>query len=521
MERDLHTLVLLLIHYTLTAAVIWRVLLRDRIDPPVRLAWVMVVTLLPVGGVVAYILFGEVRVRRADRSRARELRRHLRAAWGPDEPPAELPAPYVPIFAMGRATSGMSGVPGNRAVLLPEDDSAIEDMIAHVEAAAQSVHVLFYIWLPDVSGTRMAEALCAAARRGVICRVLVDDLGSRRLTRSALWGQMAAAGVDLAVALPMGNPLIEWLFKRLDLRNHRKIMVIDNRIAWSGSRNCADRAFTLKPRFAPWIDVLFRIEGPVVRQLQSVFLRDWMMHGLRDADADLGEMLAGLPPPDPVARTDHGPPEDRPEAHRGDHSEDWPAASATSVPADPDAPLPFVGQVLASGPDQRASGMSQTMCALLYAARRSIRISTPYFLPDAPLMEAICAAARRGVSCTLILPERNDSRIVAAASEGLYHALLRAGVRLHLFQGGLLHAKIMTVDGALAMIGSANLDRRSFDLNYENNLLVWSPEMTGALDARQDSYLERARPVSLAEVEAWSIPRRIRNNAVALAGPLL
>lgn len=478
MERDLHTVLLFGLHYLLTGLVIWRVLLRDRMEPVVRLAWVMVVAVVPVAGLLAYLLFGEVRVRRADRGRRRDIERQMLAAWGAGSARALLPEVAIPAFAMGQATSGMGPVGGNRAVMLPEDDTALDDLIAHIDGAVSTVHLLFYIWLPDVSGTKMAEAVIRAAGRGVTCRVLVDDVGSRRLTRSPLWRRMAEAGVHLALALPVGNPLIEMLYKRLDLRNHRKIMVVDNRVTWTGSRNCADAAFAIKPRFAPWVDVLMRVEGPVVRQFQAVFLRDWMMH----AD-DLPADLLGHPP-DPV--------------------EDG-----------------FPALVVASGPDQSTSGMSETLCALLYAATDRVMITTPYFLPDPALQEAICAVARRGVETTLILPERNDSRIIAAASEGLFATMLRSGVRIHLFRPGLLHAKILTVDGGFAMIGSANLDRRSFDLNYECNLLISSPAVTGQLDLRQTSYLERARPLELAEVEGWSALRRIRNNAMALAGPLL
>ncbi len=475
---ELNTTAALIVHYVLTAVVIWRVLLRDLVAPPIRLTWIMVVALLPFIGVIAYLLFGEVRMRRADRVRAREVDRALRRSLDRDATFAAVPAQAIPAFAMGEATSGLPPVAGNRATLLPEDDSAISDMTDRIDAATDTVHMLFYIWLPDQSGTRMAEAAMRAAQRGVTVRVLVDDVGSRRLIRSALWPRMREAGVHLAIALPVGNPLVEALFKRIDLRNHRKIVVIDGSVTWAGSRNCADAAFATKPRFAPWVDVLLRIEGPVVRQFQSVFLRDWMLHGHEDLSGLLEQPLPALP---------HG----------------------------------FTGQVVASGPDQSASGMSETLSALLYSARRRVTITTPYFLPDAALVEAICACARRGVVTTLILPERNDSRIVEAASEGLYSTLLRAGVQMHLFRPGLLHAKIMTVDGSLAMIGSSNLDRRSFDLNYEVNLLLHSPEVTAELDARQDSYIARARPATLGMVWSWSVLRRIRNNAVALAGPLL
>lgn len=478
MFSNVQAILLVVLHYMVTALVIWRVLLRDALLPPVRLAWVMVVGLLPVLGPLGYLMFGEVRMRRTDRRRARDVERRLRAVWDPDEAHAPIPPKVEPAFAMGRATSDFPPVGGNRATMLPEDDSAIDDMIARVDAARDHVHALFYIWLPDRSGTRMAEAVMAAARRGVAVRVLVDDLGSRRLIRSDLWRRMQAAGVTCRIALPIGNPLVETLYRRLDLRNHRKILVIDNAVTWAGSRNCADAAFAIKPRFAPWVDVLMRIEGPVVRQFQVVFLSDWMTHG----DEDLSHLLATAPDPLPDG---------------------------------------FTGQVVASGPDQTQSGMSETLSAMLYAAHDRVIVTTPYFLPDAALHEALCACARRGVETTLILPERNDSAIVAAASEGLYLSLLRSGVRLHLFRGGLLHAKIIAVDGHFAMLGSTNLDRRSFDLNYECNLLLYSTAVTAELEARMATYLARAREVTMAEVRGWSALRRIRNNAVALAGPLL
>ncbi|MBW7922101.1 MAG: cardiolipin synthase [Rubellimicrobium sp.] len=469
---------LVALHYTITVLVIWRVLLRDNLLPSIRLAWVMVTALLPVIGPTAYLLFGEVRMSRSDRRHARDVERRLRAAWNPDDAHAPIPPEVEPAFAMGRATSDFPPVGGNRATMLPEDDSALDDMIAAIDAARDHVHVLFYIWLPDISGTKMAEAAIRAAGRGLPVRVLVDQLGSRRLIRSPLWGQMQAAGVTCRIALPIGNPFVETFYKRLDLRNHRKIVVVDNRVTWAGSRNCADMAFAIKPRFAPWIDVLMRIEGPVVRQFQAVFLSDWMIH----CDEDLGHLLSDAPAPVPGG---------------------------------------FVGQVVASGPDQSISGMAETLTAMLYSAHDRVTITTPYFLPDTALHEAVCAAGRRGVAVTLVLPERNDSRILGAASEGLYLSLLKSGVSIQLFQGGLLHAKIMTVDGHFAMIGSANLDRRSFDLNYECNLMLFSREATMLLDTRQESYLARARPVTRGELQRWSALRRIRNNAVALAGPLL
>ena len=485
---QLPSITLIIVNYLMVIAVLWRVTLREDLQPPARVAWIMLVALVPALGSVIYLLIGEVRLHRSEQQKLRDIERTLGIAWGPVRLPDHTAPAIAPSFALGRALSGFPPVTDNSAVMLPEDDRCFDDMIAAIDAAQDHVHLLFYIWMPDTTGTKVAEAAMRAAKRGVVVRVLVDDLGSRRLIRSPLWRQMQEAGVRCAEAEPIGNPFVRFLYKRLDLRNHRKIMVVDNAVTWVGSRNCADAAFAVKAKFAPWVDILLRVEGPVVRQFQAVFLRDWMLH----SDEDVTHLLA-----------------------------DHPATAPTTPAPDLPAPAPFKGQVLASGPDQMASGMSETICALLYAAQESVTITTPYFLPDQAVQAAICACARRGVMTVLILPARNDSRLIAAASEGFYHALVDAGVHLRAFEGGLLHSKIITVDGLFGMIGSANLDRRSFDLNYECNLLVHSPEMVQELDRRQGSYLARARPIPAQEVRSWSIPRRIYTNTLALAGPLL
>ncbi len=465
---------------SLQVVFIIRALLRGGLTPPARLAWITVISVLPGVGIAAYFLFGEIRLERARRERMREGRNQLIAAQPRPAAPSDRVAPIArPAFAAGQTTSGFEPLDGNSLTLLPEGDAMMDDMFAAIETAQSHVHVLFYIWLPDQTGTRMAEALCAAARRGVACRVLVDDHGARWLIRSSLWRRMQGAGVALERAAPVGNPLISMLFQRVDLRNHRKIVVVDNRTSWIGSRNCADAAFAIKPRYAPWVDILLRLEGPAVRQQQAVFLHDWMTHHAEDLSALLSE--------------------DRP----------------------PVRPQNVIAQVIASGPDDIHTTPSDALRAMFYAATRQIRVTTPYYVPDHALHKALCSAAARGVAVDLILPERNDSLIVGAASESLFPDLLRAGVRIWLFRPGLIHSKIVTVDGLFGMIGTANLDHRSFDLNYENSLLFQCAEVTDELDARQASYRERARPLPRDAVASWSLLRRLRNNTVALASPLL
>lgn len=463
----------------LTLGFIARVLIRPRLDPSVRLAWIMVIEAVPLAGILAYLLFGEVRMNQAEVQRMADVRDRLTGLRTPSPDVLASPPNFArPVVAANVAVGGMDALQGNRINLLEESDAAIGRLVDAIDRARDHVHILFYIWLPDHSGARVAEAVERAARRGVACRLIVDALGSRALVRSAHWRRMKEAGAECVTAFPWGLPFISILFRRLDLRNHRKILVVDNRLAFTGSRNCADMAFAVKSRYAPWVDVLFSVEGPAVRQLQSVFLGDWMSYTGRD----LGDMLQ--------------------------------LVDAVDRPG-------MAAQIVATGPDRRAGSVSDCLSGMLHAARERVVITTPYYVPDAALDAAIRAAARRGVEVTMILPARNDSLVVGATSEGFYYGLLSAGVRLHMFQPGLLHAKIMTVDGRMAMVGSANLDRRSFELNYEVNMAVFDEALVAAIDARQASYLDRAQEITLNEVRGWSVLRRLRNNLLALASPLL
>jgi cardiolipin synthase len=257
---------------------------------------------------------------------------------------------------------------------------------------------------------------------------MADDLGSRLMIQSEHWRTMGAAGIRLARALPIGNPLRRALTGRIDLRNHRKIVVIDGRITYCGSQNCADPEFRVKPKYAPWVDTMMRFEGPIARQNQALFASDWMAH----VDDDITDLLR-----QPI------------------------------LPVPPGLPA----QVIGTGPTVRYSAMPEMFESLIYSARRELVITTPYYVPDDPMQSALCASAYRGVATTIVFPARNDSWIVGAASRSYYRDLLTAGVRIFEYVGGLLHTKSLTLDGEVTLIGSANMDRRSFELNYENNIL--------------------------------------------------
>jgi len=474
---------LLTLHLVVSLLLIVRVILKPNRDPAARIAWTVIILILPALGVIAYLLLGETNIGRRRIARMQQILAAMPAPATISEPQSEamrpaIPDRYEPHFRVGQSINGFAPVGGNHAKLMADSNASIDSIVADIDAARDHVHLLFYIWLPDTNGCKVVEALKRASARGVACRAMVDDLGSRRMIKSAHWREMQATGVRVGRALPVGNPLWRMLSGRIDLRNHRKIVVIDDTITYCGSQNCADPEFRVKAKYAPWVDAMVRFEGPIARQNQYLFAADWMAY----IDERIDDLLRR---PIPAAK---------------------PGITA---------------QVVGSGPTIRQSAMPEMFETLMYSARRELVISTPYYVPDDSMQEAICASARRGVATTIIFPARNDSRLVAAASRSNYANLLNAGVHIFEYQDGLLHTKSLTLDGEVALIGSANMDRRSFDLNYENNILLYDPAMTAEIRERQHSYIARSRQVGLPEVEAWTLPRRFLNNTVAMLGPIL
>ncbi|MEV8466871.1 cardiolipin synthase [Fluviibacterium sp. DFM31] len=474
--------ILLIFHFCIVVAFTVRILLRDDLFPPARLAWFVVLILVPYFGSIIYFLFGEIDIgHEADKRHKRifdQIRARAAAYMGTSEAADDLIDPlYHPAFRYAASINGFQPVAGNRATLMADAAATNASLIADIDAATEQVHVLYYIWLTDKTGTEVAEALIRAAGRGVTCRAMADGLGSRAMIKSQLWSRMKEAGVQMAVALPLNNLPRTLLTSRVDLRNHRKITVIDGRITYCGSRNSADPEFLVKAKYAPWVDIMLRFEGPIVTQNELLFLSDWI--------ATTGEALDSFPL----------------KANVGQEG--------------------FPAQVIGDGPTERRGATPQLFSSLIACAQDSLTLSTPYFVPDATVLEAICAAAHRGVKVTLIFPRRNDSWIVAAASRSYYRKLLTAGCRIFEYEGGLLHAKTLTMDGLVTLIGSSNLDLRSFDLNYENNILLQDPEVTQAVCDRQASYVAQSETVHLEKVRAWPVHMRIWNNAIATIGPVL
>ena len=461
------------------AATIMRALLRPHREPASRLAWIIAVLALPIVGVLLYLLLGETRISGARRERGRDINSKLPRPRGNYECKSEkIAAAHWAAFALARNVNQLDPTCANSARLASDSNAAIDEMVADIDAARETVHGCFYIWLGDNNGLKLKHAFVRAAQRGVKVRLLADALGSRRMIRSSHWKDMRDGGCEMLVALPVGNPLWTLIRGRVDLRNHRKQLILDNRIVWCGSQNAADPEFRIKPRYAPWVDIMSRWEGPAAQQSQYLFVSDWIAEG--------GEDVSSL-------------------------------LTAPMVTVDGNV----LAQVLGTGPTAEFDAMPACFSELIHTAREELVITTPYFIPDEQLLFALTSAGRRRVRTVMLFPKRNDNWIVAAASRSYYKDLIDAGVEVYEFRPGLLHAKTMVVDRCVGLVGSANLDRRSFELNFENNILFNDREFAAAMRRRQDDYLAQCDRVTREKVASYGLVLRLWQNLLATLSPML
>lgn len=474
------------IHAALMGAVIVRVLLR-RPARGVALAWLLLAMMLPYLGAILYFLIGERRISRSRAERLAHMQVDFRKITAPHiasnrlQPGStQLTPEQRPLELAGVNFFGAPAFTGNRLALASDTLDMLKQIAADIDAARHSVLVEFYIWSDGGLTKDVLEALVRAAGRGVKCLVLVDSLGAGRWWRGAGPETLRKAGVQLRPALQVG--ILRGIAGRTDLRLHRKIVVVDGRIAWTGSMNMVDpRFFKQDSGVGEWVDAMVRIEGPVAGVLGAVMISDWVAEGGVTLDAVLAE--TGLTP----------------------------------TPPQGSAPV----QVLASGPGESSDGLLQIMLALINGARREVVLTTPYFVPEDSLVMALRGAAARGVRVIVVLPERIDSLLVRHASRSFFDEVISAGGEIHEFTGGLLHTKSITVDGEQAMFGTANFDMRSLWLNYEVSLLVYDRDFVADLRGLQQGYLDQARAVVLVPWRERPVGTRLLESTMRLMTPLL
>jgi cardiolipin synthase A/B len=450
-------------------------------DPRSAIGWVGLIWLVPFAGAFFYVALGINRIRRRAQALGRQRLRQLAALEAlrrsGQEAASALGAPHMAQLV--RYVDKVLHHPllaGNRVDLLVNGDEAFPAMLRAIGEAQHSIAMATYIFDTDRAGRQFVEALGAAVERGVQVRVLVDDVGAR-YSRPSVTRLLSRRGV------PNGRFLrttIPWRFRYVNLRSHRKVLVIDGRLGFTGGMNVREgNLLRLQPPpRRPIQDVHARFEGPVVAHFQEVFLEDWAFA--------TGEVLGG---------------------------EAWFPALAPG------------GEVMArgitDGPDENFEKIRLTLLGAVTVAAERIRVMTPYFLPDAGLVAALGVAAMRGIQVDIVLPVRGNLRLVHWASQAILWQVLERGCRIWLQPGPFAHTKLMTIDGVWTLMGSSNWDPRSYRLNFELDVECYDRDLTGRADAFIDGVLARSRQTSLAEVDARSLWVRLRDGSARLLAPYL
>ena len=440
---------LLALDWAIRLAALWWI--PSRTTPAAARSWLLLVGFVPLLGLPLYLLLGHPwlsRERVARQARAsdviREEQRPLSALrWTPRDGAAAEMAPLIERQGAFMPTHG------NAVTLLDDYDASLRALLDDIGAATRQVHLLYYLMFDDPVGEAVTSALCAAAARGVTCRVLLDAVGAKRGLR-AYRARLRAAGVMVHDMLPGG---LRWRRSgRMDLRNHRKVAVIDNRIGYVGSQNLAEATFVAGH---PNRELVARVQGPVVSHLEGVFASDWYI--------ETGERLDVRPD--------------------------------LSV-----QPQDVATQLLPSGPAYPFENARDTVNALIHLARHKVVLTTPYFVPDDATLSALRIAALSGVDVQLVLSATNNQTLTAWAQQSYYAELLACGVKIALYRPHFLHAKHLTVDDGIALVGSINLDIRSFALNAEIGLVCYDAGLVARIRAIEADYLAHADVV---QAEAW------------------
>ena len=387
---------------------------------------------------------------------------------------------YRPIFDLANQRLGVPCILGNELHILDTPESIMRSIIRDINQAEKSINMVFYIWSAKGLVNEVTQALINARQRGVAIHILLDSVGSRAFLKSAECQALRNNGIEVTETLHVN--LFRMFFNRIDLRQHRKIIVIDNQISYTGSMNMVDPKFFKKDsNVGEWIDIMVRINGPV------------------------SAVLNGL------------------------HAWDWEIETRVKLPLEePDCPLlpleqnnSHAVQILATGPCFPDDLMVQSLAIAIFSARKSIVITSPYFVPSHNIAEALRIAALRGVEVSIIIPKENDSLMVHWASRTFFDDLLAAGVKIYHFNQGLLHTKSMLIDNRLALVGTVNMDMRSFLLNFEVTMVVEDPAFANEISLLHEGYIKNSVLIDYAQWRKRSVYQRIIEKLFFLFSPLL
>jgi cardiolipin synthase len=435
-------------------------------------AWCLVILFLPLLGSLFFWVFGYNYLHRP----LRRLRRHRsafrikRAVKHRDE---GLDPDHTALAKIAFELDDALPTAGNGVVLYHDTCSAYAAILEAVAAARHHIHLEFYIFRADTVGQELLDLLTRKAREGIEVRLLYDSLGAFFLGRGAV-RKLKKAGGKVGPFLPL-NLFTSRL--RVNLRNHRKVVLVDGKVAFTGGMNIGDE-YLGRTSLGYWRDQMVRVEGPVVSDLQRVFIEDW--------DFTTGEDLKG--------------------------ASYYPVQNRVGN---------VLAQVVASGPDQEINVTREVFFAAISSAKERLWISTPYFIPDPGLQDALYWACFRGVDVRLLMPQKGDHYMTMVASRYYWTDLLQRGVKIYLYRKGMMHSKVMTVDGKVGVIGSANMDPRSMFLNFELSTLFFDTAVTGELDTTFETDLQEAVQLDLKTFAKRSYWQRFQENAFRLFSPIL
>jgi cardiolipin synthase len=474
-ETDLAIRALAFAHLLAASGVTVHALLNKQ-DVRAAIGWIGLAWLSPVLGCIFYWLFGINRVSRlaasmnlsADRVAGEIGTRH--ATYTTTTIVSHLSA----LATLGERITGRPLTPGNKVQLLRSGDEAYPAMLAAIHSASRGVALASYLFRADASGRLFIDALAEARARGVEVRVLIDGVGGGYVFSLAARA-LRARGVTVARFL---HDWIPWRMPLLNMRNHRKLLIVDGSVAFTGGLNIGAENVAATHHVEHVDDVHFRVEGPVVTQLMAAFAQDWKF--------TTGEDLQDAP---------------------------WYPHIAPNGRA--------IARGISEGPDADLDKLEILLLAAIGEARSRIRIVTPYFLPDQRLLSALAIAALRGVSVQIAIPEHSNKPVVDWASRAQLLEIVDSGCKVFLMPAPFDHAKLMTVDGLWSLVGSANWDERSLRLNFEFNLEIYDGNVAGDIESLVDSKVTRGRPLSCDDLRSRAWPAKLRDAAARLLLPYL
>lgn len=458
------------------------IILSENRNPVKSLAWVTVLLLLPVVGLVLYIFFGRnIKNKRmiSRRNRRRLRKREGRSAADPHQ--AGLSSAGIQLVTLGRSLVGAQFYSGNEVEIFADGQTKFDALEADLRAARHSINIQYYIFEDDKVGRRLAAILAERAAAGVKVRLIYDHVGSFHV-RSRFFKKLRESGVE---AYPFFKVSFPQLGTRVNWRNHRKLCVIDGAVGYLGGMNVADRYIDGGRKFDSWRDTHVRVSGPVIAALQYSFAVDWHFMGRELIDEPIPASLPSYFP------------------HR-----------TAMVPG-------VAAQMLTSGPTSQWSNIALVFQKAIATARRRVYIQTPYFLPTEGLLRAMESAALAHVDIRVLIPRHSDSAMLTYASTSYVSECLRAGIKIYMYDAGMLHSKMVVVDDDIVSIGSTNFDFRSFDYNFEANLFFYSRELNSRAADLFMADLERSTRILPAAWRRRPIKKRVAESVLRLLSPVL